>query len=153
MKLKQWFTISNKIMKTIKLYRPIGEKELILIAENGFKSFPPRLEWQPIFYPVLNEEYASEIASKWNTNDEFGNYLGFVTQFEITESEFEKYNIEEVGGDIHKELWVSSEKLSIFNESIVGEIEVTKVYIGELFKSPENEIIKEIINKVKNIQL
>lgn len=49
------------------LYRPIGEKELILIAESGFKAYPPRLEWQPIFYPVLNEKYACEIAEQWNT--------------------------------------------------------------------------------------
>jgi hypothetical protein len=140
-------------MKTITLYRPIGEKELILIAKNGFKAFPPRLEWQPIFYPVLNEGYASEIASQWNTNDKFGNYLGFVTKFEITQTEYDKYKIEQVGGDNHKELWVPSEKLSIFNDSIVGEIEVTKVYIGTLFKAPENDIIKEIINNIKNIHL
>ena len=31
-------------MKTITLYRPVGEKELILIAESNFKAFPPRLE-------------------------------------------------------------------------------------------------------------
>lgn len=67
-------------MKTTRLYRPVGEKEMVLIIENGFKKFPPRLEWQPIFYPVLDENYASEIAEKWNTRDEFGNYLGFVTQ-------------------------------------------------------------------------
>lgn len=32
-------------MKTITLYRPIGEKELILIIESSFKKFPPRLDW------------------------------------------------------------------------------------------------------------
>ncbi|WP_228411917.1 hypothetical protein [Chryseobacterium sp. KLBC 52] len=73
-------------MKTTTLYRPVGEKEMILIIESGFKEFPPRLEWQPIFYPVLNEEYASEIAEKWNTRDEAGNYLGFVTQFDVLRS-------------------------------------------------------------------
>ena len=30
------------------LYRPVGQKELDLIAESEFKEFPPRLEWQPI---------------------------------------------------------------------------------------------------------
>jgi len=137
-------------MKTITLYRQIGEKEMILIAESGHKEFPPRLEWQPIFYPVLNEEYACEIASQWNTNDEFGNYLGFVTKFTISLAEYSKYEVKQVGGSIHEELWVPSEKLSIFNESIIGEIEVTKVFIGELFKMPANETIQNIINKVKN---
>lgn len=40
------------------LYRPVGVKELGLIAELGFKAFPPRLPYQPIFYPVLNFAYA-----------------------------------------------------------------------------------------------
>jgi hypothetical protein len=39
------------------LYRPVGPKELALIAESGFREFPPRLPEQPIFYPVTNEEY------------------------------------------------------------------------------------------------
>lgn len=72
-------------MKTQTLYRPVGEKEMLLIIENGYTAFPPRLEWQPIFYPVLNEDYASEIAEKWNTRDEAGNYLGFVTKFKVQE--------------------------------------------------------------------
>ncbi|HEV2482639.1 MAG TPA: hypothetical protein VGS79_23400 [Puia sp.] len=42
-------------METIKLYRPVGLKELELIRLSGWREFPPRLEWQPIFYPVLNE--------------------------------------------------------------------------------------------------
>ena len=40
------------------LYRPVGPKELALIAASGHREFPPRLPGQPIFYPVLNEEYA-----------------------------------------------------------------------------------------------
>ncbi len=35
------------------LYRPVGEKEKILIEESGYTAFPPRLPEQPIFYPVL----------------------------------------------------------------------------------------------------
>jgi len=55
---------------TTSLFRPVGQKELDLIAESGYRAFPPRLDWQPIFYPVLNEEYASFIAREWNTKDE-----------------------------------------------------------------------------------
>jgi len=44
------------------LYRPVGTTELKLIEQSGFKRFPARLPEQPIFYPVLNERYASEIA-------------------------------------------------------------------------------------------
>ena len=45
------------------LYRPVGTKELELIRESNYRIFPPRLADQPIFYPVLNEQYATEIAS------------------------------------------------------------------------------------------
>ena len=42
--------------ETTVLSRPVGGNELRLIAESGFRSFPPPLPGQPIFYPVLNEE-------------------------------------------------------------------------------------------------
>ena len=44
------------------LFRPVGPKELPLIAASNYREFPPRLPEQPIFYPVLNEEYARQIA-------------------------------------------------------------------------------------------
>lgn len=136
-------------MKTITLYRPIGEKELILIAESDFKTFPPRLEWQPIFYPVLNEAYATEIASKWNTIDAFGNYLGFVTAFEITEEEHLKYKVENVGGKIHNELWVPAEGLETFNKSIIGDIQIIKVCIGDQFEKTSHPLVQFQIDKLK----
>src|SRR5215210_4182872 len=48
------------------LYRPTGPKELELVAASGYRRWPPRLPEQPTFYPVTNEEYAKEIAIKWN---------------------------------------------------------------------------------------
>ncbi|MGB1315717.1 MAG: ADP-ribosylation/crystallin J1 [Chitinophagales bacterium] len=135
-------------MKTITLYRPVGEKEMILILDIESKCFPPRLDWQPIFYPVLNELYAIEIASKWNTNDEFGNYLGFVTKFDITEEEFKKYKVENVGAAHNNELWVPSENLDAFNKAIVGKIEVTKIFKGKEFVKSDDERITELINDI-----
>jgi hypothetical protein len=41
-------------------------EELRLVYEAGMKGFPPRKPEQPIFYPVLNLEYANEIAKRWN---------------------------------------------------------------------------------------
>ncbi|WP_292008266.1 ADP-ribosylation/crystallin J1 [Chryseobacterium sp.] len=136
-------------MKTKTLYRPVGEKEMILIIESGYKRFPPRLEWQPIFYPVLNEEYASEIAEKWNTRDGFGNYLGFVTQFEVSEEIYNQYPAQNVGARNHNELWVPSEKLEIFNEAIIGDIKVIKIYVGDHFKRSESPEIENLISKLK----
>ncbi|WP_419869328.1 ADP-ribosylation/crystallin J1 [Chryseobacterium sp. CT-SW4] len=137
------------MMETKILYRPVGEKEMILIIKNGYKKFPPRLEWQPIFYPVLNEEYASEIAEKWNTRDGFGNYLGFVTRFEVSEEIYNQYPAQNVGARDHNELWVPSEELEIFNQAIVGDIEVIKIFIGNHFKRSESLEIENLILKLK----
>ncbi|REC59065.1 ADP-ribosylation/crystallin J1 [Chryseobacterium pennae] len=136
-------------MKTTRLYRPVGEKEMVLIMENGYKKFPPRLEWQPIFYPVLDEDYASEIAEKWNTRDEFGNYLGFVTCFEVLEDVADQYPAQNVGARNHNELWVPSEELDTFNQAIIGNIEVIKVFVGNDFKRSANNEIESLVKTLK----
>lgn len=136
-------------MKTQTLYRPVGEKEMLLIIENGYGAFPPRLEWQPIFYPVLNEDYASEIAEKWNTRDEAGNYLGFVTKFEVQEEAIKKYPAQNVGAKNHNELWVPAEELEMFNQAITGTIEVTQVFIGKDFKETAHAAIEDLLKLKK----
>lgn len=52
--------------ETVTLYRPVGQQELELIRESGWAAFPPWLPFQPIFYPVTNEEYAVQIARRGN---------------------------------------------------------------------------------------
>ena len=105
------------------LYRPVGTKELELIKESGYKGFPPRLPDQPIFYPVLNEQYATEIASRWNVkyNDD---HKGFVTCFEVEDEYCRQFQVQTVGASYHQELWVPAEELENFNRHIVGEIRV-----------------------------
>ncbi len=48
--------------QTTTLYRPVGPEELAWIRESGFRAFPPRLPEQPIFYPVMIEPSAAQIA-------------------------------------------------------------------------------------------
>lgn len=67
----------------ITLFRPVGIYELKKIVLNNLKAFPPRLSNQPIFYPVINLDYAAFIARDWNTKDENSGYCGFVTSFNI----------------------------------------------------------------------
>lgn len=105
------------------LYRPVGPKELALIAESGWKSFPPRLPGQPIFYPVMNEEYAIQIARDWNVRDSGS---AFVTRFAVDAEFLSRYSEQVVGGSIHRELWVPAEDLAEFNRHIIGLIEVTQ---------------------------
>ena len=108
-------------METITLYRPVGPKELELIRASAWREFPPRLPGQPIFYPVLDEEYATQIARDWNAKRDGG---GYVTRFRVRAEFARRYEPQIVGGDVHRELWVPAEELSEFNRNIVGEIEV-----------------------------
>jgi hypothetical protein len=107
--------------QTTTLYRPVGPKELALIKEGGFRAFPPRLTWQPIFYPVLNEEYATQIARDWNVRD---SGAGFVTRFRIRAEFLNRYKVKQVGGRLHQEYWIPAEDLPLFNANLVGLIEV-----------------------------
>ena len=115
--------------ETLTLFRPVGPEELKLIEAAGFRSFPPRLPEQPIFYPVTNEAYATQIARDWNTK--FGSKRGFVTRFEVESNYVAKFDRKIVGGREHEELWVPAEELEEFNAHIVGLIEVTARFIAE----------------------
>ena len=118
-------------MKTeITLYRPIGQIELDLIKDSNYTSFPPRLSWQPIFYPVLDYEYACSIAREWNTNDDENWNVGYVTQFEIPLEYFEQFEVQNVGAKNHNEIWVPAEELKEFNVMIIDGIKVIKAFYG-----------------------
>lgn len=105
------------------LFRPVNQAELDLIEQSGWRKFPPRLPEQPIFYPVINEEYAIQISKDWNV-PAYG--VGYVTRFAVNTNYLSKFNIENVGGEIHNELWIPAEELEEFNANIVGQIEVTR---------------------------
>jgi hypothetical protein len=108
----------------VTLYRPVGQKELNLIAASGFRRFPPRLLHQPIFYPVVTEAYAIEIARDWNARDEASGHVGFVTRFQVRASYLAGHEEHVAGASHHREYWILSEELATFNDSIVGPIEV-----------------------------
>lgn len=115
-------------MRTITLYRPVGEKELSLIAASGYRSFPPRLSEQPIFYPVLNREYAEQIARDWNTKDENSGFAGYVLEFEVDAGYLERFDVHKVGSETHLEYWIPAEELDEFNRHIRGEIRVIRKF-------------------------
>jgi hypothetical protein len=116
--------------ETTTLYRPVGPKELALIAASGYREFPPRLPEQPIFYPVLNEEYARQIARDWNVS---ASGDGYVTRFALRNAFAARYPVQKVGSSIHQELWIPAEDLVEMNLNIVGLIEVIAEY------KPENK--------------
>jgi hypothetical protein len=107
--------------ETTTLFRPTGEMELALIRASGWREFPPRLPSQPIFYPVLNEEYAILIARDWNSRD---GGTGYVLRFKVEAEFLKQFPIQKAGSKIHQEYWIPAEKLEEFNRHIIGIIEI-----------------------------
>jgi len=116
--------------ETTILWRPVGPAELDLIRETGMRAFPPRLPDQPIFYPVLTEDYAVKIARDWNVPTAGA---GYVTRFCVLKSFLDHYEVHHVGGQAHAEYWIPAEDLGAFNDAIVEAIEVVRAF-------PENGI-------------
>jgi len=115
--------------ETTLLFRPVGVKELELIRASGFRKFPPRLAHQPIFYPVVTEEYARQIARDWNAQRE-DDRVGYVTRFRVRREYLARYEVQIVGGSEHQEYWIPAEDLAEFNRNIDGVIEVIAEYRG-----------------------
>ena len=75
---------------------------------------------QPIFYPVLSEEYATKIARDWNVK---ASGVGYVTRFEVEKSFLNRYDVQQAGGQTILEYWIPAEDIEDFNRHIVGQIE------------------------------
>ena len=113
------------MVATVFLYRPVNQAELDLIAASGYRAFPPRLAEQPIFYPVLNEDYAVQISRNWNV-PYYG--VGYVVRFAVDAGYLAQFAVQNVGDAQHNELWVPAEQLAEFNTHLVGPIEVTHTF-------------------------
>ena len=112
-------------MKTVTLYRPVGPAELELIRSSDWRSFPARLPDQPIFYPVTNREYATQIARDWNVKSHGS---GYVMRFQVDSVYLSQFPVQTVGASVHTEYWIPSENMAEFNSNIVGPIEVIDVF-------------------------
>lgn len=120
-------SLSMAQIETRTLYRPVGPEVLELIKQADWSAFPPRLPEQPIFYPVLTEEYARQIAQDWNVR---ANGSGFATNFEVDSNYLRQFNVQVVGGSEHAEYWIPAEQLAEFNRHIVGKIEILAEFRG-----------------------
>ncbi|WP_258723439.1 hypothetical protein [Cellulomonas sp. NS3] len=109
----------------VELWRPTGPEELALVEASGWSAWPPRLPEQPIFYPVLNEEYATKIAREWNVPQ---SGVGYVTRFQVRREFLDRYEVQQAGGQTILEYWIPAEDLDEFNDNLVGPIEVTAEY-------------------------
>jgi hypothetical protein len=118
------------------LFRPVGLRELELIASSGWREYPPRFAWQPIFYPVVTREYALAIVTQWNSKESEAGHCGFVTEFEIDDEFVARYPVQQLGGGpIYRELWVPAAELAEFNSHIRGPIRVVESIYGSGFSA------------------
>ena len=120
-----WLDFVASTEETVTLWRPTGPQELALVEASGWRAWPPRLPDQPIFYPVLNEDYATRIASDWNVK---ASGVGYVTRFEVRKSYLDRHEVHQAGGRTILEYWIPAEELDEFNANIVGMIEVIAEY-------------------------
>src|SRR5258708_2346772 len=109
----------------VTLWRPTGPEELALVQASGWREWPSRLPGQPIFYPVLSEEYAAKIARDWNVSN---SGAGYVTRFKVRKTFLDNYEVHQVGGQTILEYWIPAEDLPELNASIIGTIEVIAKY-------------------------
>ncbi|MER6563350.1 hypothetical protein ABT300_37610 [Streptomyces sp. NPDC001027] len=117
--------VTRQHRDTTTLWRPTGPRELELVRELEWRAWPPRLPEQPIFYPVLNEDYAVRIARDWNVKHDGA---GYVTRFEVDTEFLRRYPVQRAGGRTILELWVPAEELTEFNAHIVGEIQLVHTF-------------------------
>lgn len=105
------------------LWRPVGPAELELLRAAGMRAWPPRLPDQPIFYPVLSEAYARQIAAEWNTA---ASGAGYVTRFRLPTPVARRYPTCQAGGRDKLELWIPADELGEINRHLIGPIEVVE---------------------------
>ncbi len=115
-------------MDTTILYRPVGSKELELVRASDWRTFPPRLPEQFIFYPVLDEDYATHIARDWNTRN---GGTGYILRFNVETEYLRQFPVRTVGSKIHQEYWIPAAELEELNRHIIGPIEVVSEFHGQ----------------------
>ncbi|AKF83877.1 hypothetical protein MFUL124B02_38575 [Myxococcus fulvus 124B02] len=130
------FLEETPMVETLTLYRPVGLKEAQLVREVDGQGFPPRLPDQPFFYPVMNVDYARQIARDWNAPDAGSGHVGFVTAFDVEAPFLARYPVRTVGARLHQELWVPAEELAEFNAHLVGPIRFLEGWFGADYQGP-----------------
>ncbi len=99
------------------LWRPTGPEELALVEQSGWSRWRPRLTEQPIFYPVLNEWYATKIAREWNVP---ASGVGYVTRFQVRTAFLGQYETHQIGGRDVMEYWIPAEDVENSTTTSLG---------------------------------
>jgi hypothetical protein len=92
--------------ETVVLWRTTGPEELALVEASGWREWRPCLAEQPIFYPVLTEEYAAKIVRDWSVPAPGS---GNVTRFKVRKSFLDNHQVRQAGGQYILEYWIPAE--------------------------------------------
>ena len=130
------------------LFRPVGLHELALIWDWEMREFPPQLPHQPIFYPVINADYARQIARDWKTRDANSGFAGFVTDFAVDNAKFaDAYGLK--GKDATTQLSTLAKTWDYSTFDVACEISANRksVYVNCLFWAhhdfPESDVSRQ----------
>ena len=77
---------------------------------------------------MLTEAYAVKIARDWNVT---ASGSGYVTRFRVRSDFLNRYAVQNAGGSQHQEYWIPADDLPLFNQNIVGTIEVIAEFHSE----------------------
>ena len=125
----------------MELFRPVGLRELELIAASGWREYPPQFTWQPIFYPVVTRDYALAIVTQWNSKESEAGYCGFVTAFDLDDEFAARYPVQQLGGGpVYRELWIPAAELPELNAHIHGPIRVVESVYGPGFHGERDAV-------------
>ena len=123
--------------ETVTLFRPVGPLEFERIQASGYRAFPPRarvrMPGQPYFYPMVNMNYAVQIARDWNGHAcRADSGAGYVTRFRVRTDFILKYPVQTVGDTIHQELWIPAEELPALIRHAVSRLEIASLHMHRL---------------------
>ncbi len=110
------------------LYRAVGKKELDLILNNRWLTFPDRFSHQTVFNPTPNFAHAAAIAKQFLTQDANADYMGFVTSFQVYSEYLKKFA--DQNGAYPSEIKVPASESYEFNLNIHGGIQIVSAYCG-----------------------
>jgi hypothetical protein len=109
-------------METVLLWRLVGENGLALIEESGFRRFPPRLDWQPIFLPGAERglRHAPRLRLEHPGWRHRVRHLLRGRRRAIA-----RYEPHEAGGRELRDYWIPAEDLEAFNGAARATVEET----------------------------
>ena len=64
-------------------------------------------------------------ARDWNVRD---SGAGYVTRFEVRKNFLDHYQVQDAGGQAHREYWIPADQVDAFNQAIVGQIEIVRSF-------------------------